>query len=106
MDRDIPSGVYVYNHVDNLLLSYNLTSIINFPARVQNTSVIAIYKTFIDTSQFESYVVTPVLYGLSDHDAQLLMISTDFFHMPIQKSKTVRKLTSARNRTFLKKIQQ
>jgi hypothetical protein len=91
MDRNIPSGVYVYNQVDNLLLSYNLTSIINFPTRVQNTSAIAIYNIFIDISKFEGYTVTPVLCGLSDHGAQLLMISTDFFHIPTQKSKTIRK---------------
>ena len=63
MDRNIPSGVYLNNQVDNLLLSYNLTRIINFPTRVQNTSAIAIYNIFIDTSRFECYTVTPVLYG-------------------------------------------
>jgi hypothetical protein len=104
MDRNIPSGVYVYNQVDNLLLSYNLTSIINFPTRVQNTSAVAIYNIFIDISQFESYTATPVLCGLSDHGAQLLMISTDFFHMPIQKSLTVRELISTRYPTLLKKL--
>jgi len=52
MDNNIPSGVYVLNQVDNLLLSYNLTSIINFPTRVQNTSAVAIYNIFIDISQF------------------------------------------------------
>jgi len=30
------------NQLDNLLLSYNLTSIINFPTKVQNTSATAI----------------------------------------------------------------
>jgi len=63
------------NHLDNLLLSYNLTSIINFPMRVQNTSATAIDNIFTDTCQFESYTIIPILNGLSDHDAQLLMIS-------------------------------
>jgi hypothetical protein len=45
------------NQLDNLLLSYNLTSIINFPTTVQNTSATAIDNIFIEVSQFESYVV-------------------------------------------------
>ena len=60
------------NQLDNLLLSYNLASIINFLTRLQNTSVTAIDNIFIDVSQFESYTVTPVINGVSDHDAQLL----------------------------------
>ena len=43
---------------------------------------------------------------LADHDARLLMISTDFFHMPIQKYKTVRKLISTQYQALLKKIKQ
>ena len=71
------------NQLDNLLLSYNLTSIINFPTRVQNTSATAIDNIFIDISQFENYNTTPILNGLSDHDDQLLMISTDYSHKPL-----------------------
>ena len=66
------------SQLDNLLLSYNLTSTINFPTRVQNTSATTIDNVFIDVSQFESYTVTPIINGMSDHDAQLLTISTDF----------------------------
>ena len=43
--------------------------------RVQNTSATAIDNIFTDTCQFESYTIIPILNGLSDHDAQLLMIS-------------------------------
>ena len=67
MDLNIPSGAHVYNQQDNLLLSCNLSSIINFSVRIQNTSAIEIYNICIDISQFESYTVTPVLYGLPDH---------------------------------------
>ncbi len=42
------------HQLDNLLLSYNLYSIIDFPTRVQNTSATAIDNIFIDVSQFES----------------------------------------------------
>jgi len=71
--------------MDNLLLSYNLTSIINFPMRVQNTSATVINNISIDISQFEGYTIILVLNGLADHDAQLLMISTDYSHIHIQK---------------------
>ena len=78
MDRNIPSGVYVYNQLDNLLLSYNVTSIINFPTRVQTTSATVIDNLFIVISQFASYIGTPFLNVLFDHDSQLLMISADY----------------------------
>jgi len=42
------------NQLDNLLLSYNLTNIIHFPTRVQNTSATATDNIFIDIFQFYS----------------------------------------------------
>jgi len=48
------------NQLDNLLLLYNLTSIINFPTRVQNTSATAVDNIFIYIAQFESYTGTPL----------------------------------------------
>ena len=90
-----------YKHqLDNLLLSYNLYSIIDFPTRVQNTSATAIDNIFIDVSQFESYTL-PILNGLSDHDSQ---ISTDYSHMPIQKSETVRKINECTISDFINKL--
>ena len=80
------------NQLDNLLLSYNLTSTINFLIRVQNASATAIDNIFIGVSQFESYTVTPIINDVSDHDAQLLIISTDYSHVQIHKFKTVRKI--------------
>ena len=81
-----------------------LTSIIIFPTRVQNTSATAIDNIFIDISQFESYSVTLILNGVSDHDVLLLMISTDYFHMLIQKSKTVRKINKCMISDFINKL--
>ena len=77
--------------LDNLLLSYNLTSIINFPTRIQNTSATAIYSIYIDVSQFEGYKLTPIINGVSDHDVQLITISTDYSYVPTHWSKTVKK---------------
>jgi len=63
------------NQLDNLTLSCNLISIINFPTRVQNTSATVLDNIFIDESQLDNYSVTPVINGMSDHDAQLLIIT-------------------------------
>jgi len=94
------------NQLDNLLLSCNLTSIIHFPTRIQNTSATAVgdIHVFIVVSQLESYTITLIFNGLSDHDAHLLMISTDYSHMPIQKSKTVRKINKDTISGFINKL--
>ena len=71
--------------------------------RVQNTSATAIDNIYIDVSQFESYVATPIFNGLSDHDAQLL-ISSIFSHIPKQKYKTVRKINKYTISDFINKL--
>ena len=75
-----------------------------FPKEIQNTSATVIDNIFIDIYHSESYTVTPVLNGLSDHVAQLLMISTDYSNMPIQKSKTARKINKYMIYDFMKKL--
>ena len=45
--------------LDNLLLIYNLTGIVNFPSRINNTSASAIDNIFIDISRFEDFSVFP-----------------------------------------------
>ena len=45
--------------LDNLLLIYNLTGIVNFPTRISNTSASAIGNIFIDISRFEDFSVFP-----------------------------------------------
>ena len=92
------------NQLDNLLLSYNLISIINFPTRVQNTSATAIDNISIAVSQLESYMVTPIINGMSDHDAQLLIISTHYSHVPINKLKTIRKINKFTISDFIDKF--
>jgi hypothetical protein len=68
------------HQLDSLLLTYNITSIISFPTRLQKTSASAIDNMFLDTTRFDKYTVIPVINGLSDHDAQLLKISTNKNH--------------------------
>jgi len=72
--------------------------------RVWNTSATALDNIFTAISQFESYTITPILNGLSDHFAQLLMISTEYFHIPIQKSKTIRKINNYMISDFINKL--
>ena len=85
-------------------MSYNLTSIINFPIRIQNTSATAIGNIFIDASQFEVYMITPIINRVSDHDAQILTISTDYSYIPTHRSKTVRKISKYTISDFIDKL--
>jgi hypothetical protein len=58
--------------LSNILNSYNLVSVINFPTRVKNNSRSAIDNIFLDTTQFGRYTTCPMLNGLSGHVAQML----------------------------------
>lgn len=58
--------------LDTLLATFNLTSVINFPTRVQNEVATAIDNIFLDVSKNNNYNVYPHINGLSDHDAQII----------------------------------
>jgi hypothetical protein len=58
--------------LDILLATYNLTSIVSFPTRIVNGSNTAIDNFFINSSQ--NYTIKPLINGMSDHDAQLLVM--------------------------------
>ena len=60
--------------LDSMLQTYNLTAIVNFPTRLQGVSSTTIDNIFIDNLKFSNYTVFPLFNGLSDHDAQLLII--------------------------------
>ena len=72
--------------------------------RVQNTSATAIDNIFIDASQLESYTVTPIINGVSDHDAQLLIITTDYSLAPTHTPKTIRKINKYTISDFIDKL--
>jgi len=72
--------------------------------RIQNTSVTAIDNIFIDVSQFEGYMIIPVINGMSDHDAQLLTINTDYNYVPTHRSKSVRKINKYTVSDFIDKL--
>jgi exonuclease III len=63
-----------------LLNSYYLFSTVQFPTRTYKNSISAIDNICIDTTKIDTYEVTPVINGLSDHDAQFLKININFKH--------------------------
>jgi hypothetical protein len=61
--------------LSSLLTPYNLSHTVDFATRIQNKSSTAIYNIFVDNSRLVSSITTPLITGLSDHDAQLLTIN-------------------------------
>ena len=47
-------------NLNNMLLSHNLTNIINFPTRITNSSASAIDNIFLNITCFEDYYVFPI----------------------------------------------
>ena len=60
--------------MDSLLLSYDLYSALNFPTRISNCSSTAINNIFIDKFKNTNFTIKPLSNGLSDHDAQILIL--------------------------------
>ena len=61
--------------MDAVLTSFNLSGNVYFLTGVQNNSVTAVANIFIDTCQFQNYIISALSNGLSDHDAQLFRIN-------------------------------
>jgi len=78
-------------HIDNLLLMYNLTGIVDFPTRISHTSATAIDNFINEISCFEDYSVIPLANDLSDHDAQILTIKASVQNQS-HRLKTIRKV--------------
>ena len=60
--------------LDSLITSYGLSSIVTFPTRIQRNSCTIIDNIFINTFKFNNFSVYPTINGLSDHDAQCLIL--------------------------------
>lgn len=69
--------------LDALLASYGLHSIVDFPTRIKNCSSTAIDNIFIDKHKNPNFTINPLLNGLSDHDAQILIM----YNLKIQNSR-------------------
>jgi exonuclease III len=70
---------------DNLLSTYNLTSTVNFPTRIENNCVTLIDNIFIDKEI--NYTIKPCINGLSDHDTLYAPIILDTIHINTPKRK-------------------
>jgi hypothetical protein len=78
--------------LNNILNSYNLVSVINFPTRVKNKSRFAIDNIFLGTTQFGIYTTRSMVNGLSDHDAQMLELYVENLNSKRNNYKTIRKI--------------
>jgi hypothetical protein len=63
------------SQLDAVLHSYNLMGIVEFPTRFGLNSQTAIDNVFIDISTIGNYEFYPLINGLSDHDAQMLILN-------------------------------
>ena len=58
--------------MDAPLQTYNLTGTVSFPTRKTNASITAINNIFV--TRTKNYSIYPHINGLSDHEAQLIVI--------------------------------
>jgi hypothetical protein len=89
--------------LENMLLTYNLTGIVNFPTRINGTSFTAIDNIFFDTSCFEEYTVSPLINDLSDHDRQIVRIKA-IFQTQSDKQNIARSINKDTISDFLNKL--
>jgi hypothetical protein len=78
--------------LDAMLLTYNLSAIVQFPTRTQSHSSTAIDNLFVDTCKFINYTVSPLYNGLSDHDAQLLTLNDTNLQIQTHYSHIIRNI--------------
>ena len=60
--------------LDYLLASYNLSTAVDFPTRITKNTCTAIDNIFTDKTKNSDYTVEPIINGLSDRDAQELVL--------------------------------
>ena len=92
------------SRLDALLKTYNLTSVVNFPTRIQKNSATAIDNIFIDTSKMGNYSISPIINGLSDHDAQLIILHSYNSRPPSKKYRLIRNINDHMINDFLTKL--
>jgi len=78
--------------LNSLLASLNLHSAVSFPTRINNKSSTITDNIFIDKLKNPDYSIIPISNGLSDHDAQIILLrNTDL---------SIRQRQSISKRTF------
>ena len=71
--------------LDALLASYGLHSIFDFPTRIDNSSSTATDNIFIDKYKNPNFTINSLPNGLSDHDAQFLIM----YNLKVQNSRVL-----------------
>jgi hypothetical protein len=89
------------NQIEALLLTYNLTSTVNFPTRCQKNSATVTDNIFIDIDRKHDYSICPIINGLSDHDTQLITFNTISLKPPIKQFMEIRKFDKNSINDFL-----
>ena len=87
-----------------MLLSYNLTNIVNFPTRYFKNSATATDNIFIDIDSKNDYTLCPIMNGLSDHGAELLLLNKITLRPSAQYNKLIRTLDKDSLNDFFKQI--
>jgi hypothetical protein len=80
------------NQLDSLLNTFNLSSVVTFPTRININSCSIIDNFFIDISQINKFYKLPIIIGLSDHEGQLLTIYLPYKVENPQQTHFVRKI--------------
>jgi hypothetical protein len=75
----VKNGVFwdaqILQHINSLLKTYKLAPTVNFATRVQNSLSTSVDNIFIHNARLSSSYTSPIVNGLSDHDAHFLTIS-------------------------------
>jgi hypothetical protein len=87
-----------------VLLSYNLSSIVNFPTRVPNNYSSMIGNICIDKSKLKNYKEEHVINGLYHYEAQLIVINVTGLQSHSQQYQTVRKIDKCMMADFVTKL--
>ena len=85
-------------------ITYNLTSTVNFPTRIQKNSATAIDNIFIDTSKMGNYTISPIINGLSDHDAQFITLYSSNMRPTSKNYRSIRNINDHTINYFLTKL--
>jgi hypothetical protein len=92
------------SQLEALLRTHNLTSIVNFPTRIQGNSATAIDNIFIDIARRDSYSIGPIINGLSDHVAQSITFNAINMKPHNKQFKVIRKINKHAINDFLTKL--
>jgi hypothetical protein len=91
--------------MSSLLTTYNLSHTVDFATRKQNKSSTAIDNIFVNNSRLKSSYTSPLINGLSDHDAQFLTtnnMSAATNKIPLKEKRLINIYTLTNFQTLLK----